>query len=355
MRLANVKHKRLVIVSMIVVGLLGLLLLVVLYPLIRFAALALHDDIFPLKKKPAPYTELPTPTAPLAKGLLSFDSDRTGNFEIYTMLPSGTGVHQLTQDSRYDSWWGRISPDRRYILFYRSPRGTHDKDPTKNSLWVMDADGSHLTEIRPQHTDGWRLQGHAEWSHDGKHLVMAGGSRFSPQIYVTTVTGRDPHNLTHRKGSNIDPSWSPDDSTVYFVRCASSICTPGRQEVYSVGASGADAQVRLTHDGFADYDPYASPDGKRLAWLSQTSHSGKLGSWNIRTMTLPNGATGYVTNDHNVNSKPAWSADGRTIFFHRLVKNTGNNKFEIWAIGSDGAGLHELTTNQPGVNEYPGT
>ena len=338
-----------------IVVLVALFGLVALSPIIRVAALALHDEVFTLKKKPAPYRRLPPPGPALASDEIVFDSDRAGNFEIYTMLATGKNVHRLTLDPRYDSWWARLSPDRRYILFYRSPRGVHDHDPSKNSLWVMDADGSNVTQIRPRGTDGWRVQGHAEWSHDGKSLVMIGGSRTSPQIYVTTNTGLDPRDVTHRNGSNIDPSWSPDDSTIYFIRCPSWLCTPGRQEVYSgVDASSHGAERRLTHDGLADYDPYASPDGTRLAWLTETSHAGKVGTWNIRTMTLPQGSPTFLTDDHNINSKPAWSADGRLIFFHRLVKGDGA-KFEVWEIEADGTGLREITKGQPGVNEYPGT
>src|SRR4051794_22005974 len=54
---------------------------------------------------------------------LVFDSDRTGNFEIYAMGVDGSSPVELTRDATYDSFWPKISPDRTQILFYRSPKG----------------------------------------------------------------------------------------------------------------------------------------------------------------------------------------------------------------------------------------
>ena len=88
-------------------------------------------------------------TAPphLLTSQLAFDSDRTGNYEIYLMNTDGSGVRALTNDRTQDSWWPRISPERARILFYRTPAGTHDGDYTKTSLWEMNADGSDSHQV----------------------------------------------------------------------------------------------------------------------------------------------------------------------------------------------------------------
>jgi len=81
-------------------------------------------------------TVLPSsPSSPIPPGNLVFDSNRTGNYEVFTMNATGGDVHQLTHDAKYDSWWARISPNRETILFYRSPKGVHDRDFSKTSLW----------------------------------------------------------------------------------------------------------------------------------------------------------------------------------------------------------------------------
>src|SRR5512139_209431 len=59
----------------------------------------------------------------LASNQVVFDSDRAGNHEIYVMGTDGSTPTRLTNDPTYENWWPRISPDRKKVLFYRSPAG----------------------------------------------------------------------------------------------------------------------------------------------------------------------------------------------------------------------------------------
>jgi Tol biopolymer transport system component len=300
----------------------------------------------------------------VAPGNLVFDSNRTGNYEIWTMGPDGTGARELTHDPAYDSWWARLSPDRHTILFYRTPAGTHDHDYSKTSLWAIGADGTDPVELRPAGLDGWVQQGHAEWSPDGTQLVMFGGDRFKPQIQISDDLGQHPRAVTDRKGTNIDPSWSPDGRTVVFVGCPGSFCTPSSHEIYTVPAAGGSV-TRLTHDGVQDNDPYFSHRGDQLAWLSKIS-GGLLeqGVWDIRIMPVvqtgnavtaaPGAEPRRIIGDDNINSKPSWSFDDQTIYFHRAVYGVKRG-FQIWAVHPDGSDLRELTADAGGSNEYPGT
>jgi Tol biopolymer transport system component len=263
-------------------------------------------------------------------------------------------VRQLTDDPQWDSWWPRISPDRSTVVFYRTPAGSHDRDFTRTSLWAIGADGSGAVLVRPAGLDKWPVQGHAEWAPDGQSLVMFGGpNRSNPQIFLTDRLGQNPRQITDRPGSNLDPSFAPDGRTIVFVGCPERFCTPGDQEVYTVPVAGGDA-TRITHDGIRDNDPYYSPDGTQLAWLSQISGV-LVGSWDIRIAPAAGGADPRrLVGDDNVNSRPQWSADGRTIYFHRSVKGSGNG-FQVWSIGVDGTDPREITAGQPGTNEYPAT
>lgn len=313
-----------------------------------------------------PPTSLPQSASPaIPPGNLVFDSNRTGNYEVWTMNSDGGDLRQLTHDSTEDSWWARLSPDRRTILFYRTPKGVHDRDYSETSLWAMAADGTDPVELRPAGLDGWVLQGHAEWSPDGRQLVMFGGSRFSPQIWITDYLGGDPRAVTRRAGSNVDPSWSPDGRTIAFVGCPGSLCLPSRHEIYTVSSNGTNL-VRITDDSLEDNDPYFSHDGKQLAWLTKVS-GGLLsvGTWDIRLVPVrrvgarvdvAKGARPRYLLDPRadaINSKPSWSLDDQTIYFHRARGNLSAG-FQIWAVRVDGTGLRQLTS-PPGSSEYPGT
>lgn len=255
----------------------------------------------------------PPAGAALPSDQLVFDSDQGGNFEIHAMRVDGSGVVQLTRDAAYDSWWPRLAPDRRRIVFVRTPRGTHDLDYSRVSIWSMDADGGRLAQLRAAGADGWALQGHPEWSPDGRQLVFAG--------------------------------------------CEASGCgiVDTGYEIFTMPASGAGSPTRLTADSLRDHDPYYSPDGTRIAWLTQTqepSAAYPAGVWNIRMAAADGSNLAAVTSDLEVNSKPDWSADGSLIYFHRLEYDGNPPGFNIYRIRPDGSGL-ALLPNSMSNSEYP--
>ncbi len=296
------------------------------------------------------------PFAPLGIDQLVFNSNRSGNHEIFVMKTDGSAVMQLTQDRQYDSWWPKISPDRKKILFYRAPQGKSE-NYAEASLWIMNADGGMPTVLRTKNADNWTQQGHAEWSPDGSRIAMFGSVGATLQVFVTDEQGKNPVQYTNRVGINTDVSWYKDGSKLLFNGCPSNPCTALDFEVYSMPAMPFSAATRITNDRIADYDPYFSPDGKSIAWLSTVNPlafpigSANLGQWAIRIANAEGTGVRDLINDGQVNSKPAWSTDSNTIFFHRM--EPPDYRFRIFKINKDGTGLVELTKGAAGSSEYP--
>jgi Tol biopolymer transport system component len=295
---------------------------------------------------------------PLGKDELVFNSDLPGNYELFAMHLDGSGLRQLTQDSTYNSWWARISPARDQLLFYRTPtsvKGHYDTEPGESSLWILRADGSQPREIRSKGADGWEVQGHAEWSPDGTQLVMLGGRRVNPQIFITDASGVIIRSVTKdRPGSNVDPSWAPNGLTIAFVGCPRAICFEKDLEIYTIAPDGS-REKRLTDNAVRDQDPYFSPDGKQIAWIAETEPNAfapGLGVWNIFLMAVDGSSQHSLTNDRQVNSKPAWSVDGSRIYFHRLQPGT-SSRWSIFSINPDGTGLTEITRGLGANAEFP--
>jgi Tol biopolymer transport system component len=117
------------------------------------------------------------------------------------------------------------------------------------------------------------------------------------------------------------------------------------------------APTRLSTNALADHDPYFSPDDSSMASLENVDPSafptpaGSLGQWAIRIANANGSNARDLINDGAINSKPAWSVDGQTICFHRMLPP--DDRFRVFRIGKDGSGLRELTLGAPGNNEYP--
>ena len=291
---------------------------------------------------------------------LVFNSDRTGNNEIYLMKTDGSDIEQLTNNVAYENWWPRISPDRRKILFYRTPKGYHE-DYSKASLWVLIVKGKQLLQLRAEHTDGWNMQGHGEWSPDGKNIAMFGSVGPYLEIFVTDSSGKHPIQYTNRRGYNTDVSWSPDGTKLIFNGYPATDYSREKYEIYVMDATPYSSSIRLTNDNYADYDPYFSPDGTKIAWLVNVDPvKGDiggglfLGDWAIRIADSNGKNARYLIHDGNINSKPAWSLDGQTIFFHRMEYDPlVEYKFGVFSIGVDGKHISRLTKISTGANEYP--
>lgn len=304
-----------------------------------------------------------TPT--LAANQLLFDSDRANSrHEIYVMKTDGSCVTRLTTDAAYENWWPRASPDRSKILFYRSPAG--DPENYFNaSLWVMNADGSNQTQLLADGANGWLAHGHGEWSPDGTKIAMFGAlSAGRAEIFVTNAVGQSPVQYTNRNGWNTDVSWSPNGNTLLFNGCVNpAVCQPANYEIFAMSAAPLAAATQITSDTRADYDAYFSPDGGTIAWLINVDPTANvipnsttaLGRWGIGMVDIsPTGALSnprFLINDGHINSKPAWSLDGQTIFFHRMVPP--DYRFRVFKINPNGTGLTELTPGATGNSEHP--
>lgn len=283
------------------------------------------------------------------------DSNPAGNYEIYRIRTDGSDPLQLTNDTSFDSWWGRISPDARRILFYRTPKGVHDRNYGLTSLWMMNADGSDARQIIERGGHGWLLQGHAEWSPDGTKLVMFGTQAGVAQVFITDTDGQDPKLVTDRPGMlSLDPAFSPDGGVIVFTGCPTPMCRRTEYEIFSIPASGGVA-TRLTFNDLIDNDPYYSPDGARIAWLTNFDPSafGGIGTWGISMMNADGTEQVAIVRDGQITSKPQWSADGRTIYTHRVEPGV-TARWGIYRMNPDGSVITIITDKVARFDsEYP--
>ncbi|HEX3549192.1 MAG TPA: LpqB family beta-propeller domain-containing protein [Candidatus Elarobacter sp.] len=103
-----------------------------------------------------------------------------------------------------------------------------------------------------------------------------------------------------------EPSVSPDHSEIAFVSGG---------DVWSVPSGGGTARLLAATGGNASR-PLFSPDGKRIAFVSE-----QPGNGGIYELTLDGGTLRRLTYGDDAPELSAWSADGRYVYFSSSARN----------------------------------
>lgn len=111
-----------------------------------------------------------------------------------------------------------------------------------------------------------------------------------------------------------DPQISPDGRRVVYVRQRADIMTDSRfSNLWIVGSDGSGHRPLTTGD-FNDSSPRWSPDGTRLAFISNRS-----GDAQIHVRWMDSGETSVITSVTEPPRSFEWSPDGTQIAFGKLV------------------------------------
>jgi acylaminoacyl-peptidase len=131
-----------------------------------------------------------------------------------------------------------------------------------------------------------------------------------PSVAQTRLTPADLFQIEYAA----DPQISPDGQLVVYVRQWSDPMTDRRfSNLWLLRADGSDHRP-LTTGKYNETAPRWSPDGKRLAYLSNRG-----GTPQIQVRWMDGGTTHSITNVTNSPGSIAWSPDGSTIAFIALV------------------------------------
>jgi len=163
----------------------------------------------------------------------------------------GGNVRCLTDKEGKDGWptW---SPDGGRIAFESNRSGNWD-------IWVMNADGSGLANLSRSPED----EVYPAWSPDGTKIAFTSKRSGNLDVWVMNSDGSGPVNLSNNPTRDRYAMWSPDGSKIAF-----NTNRDGDQEIYVMNADGSNqtnvSRAPESIEGLADW----SPDGRKLVLYS---------------------------------------------------------------------------------------
>jgi Tol biopolymer transport system component len=119
------------------------------------------------------------------------------------------GRHKLTEShlTRQTPIW---SPDGTLIAYVVSDNATH------SNLFVSNLDGTRKKNLTRK---DFKFSGTPSWPPDGSLIAFSSDHSGNPnyEIHVVRPDETSFRRITHLKGADIDPDWSPHGHTIAFV------------------------------------------------------------------------------------------------------------------------------------------
>jgi len=154
------------------------------------------------------------------------------------------------------------------------------------------------------------------WSPDGKLIAFISKSHGKDALFIYDASkGKKKKKIELDLSGMRNPAWSPDGNRIGFEGFKGGFTD---LYVYNLETKETD---RLMSDRYNDNNPSWSPDGKRIAFSSDRPVGGdktdefEYGNYNIFIYNLESEEIEHVTDDPYSNTQPAFSPDGERIAF----------------------------------------
>ena len=141
------------------------------------------------------------------------------------------------------------------------------------------------------------------WSPDGRQLAYVSFELGRAQVYVQSLRTGTRRVVSDKPGVNNAPAWSPDGRELALTRSDAD----GNLDIYLVPVIGS-GETRLTQRRSIDTEPAWSRDGKTIYFTSDRG-----GAPQIYEVPVSGGVVSRVTFEGRYNARPRVSADGEAI------------------------------------------
>jgi dipeptidyl aminopeptidase/acylaminoacyl peptidase len=251
--------------------------------------------------------------------------------EIWTVPADGLQPPAALTTAPQSSSSPRWRPDGRAVAFLsaRPAPGDAASDPPRNQVWLLPLSGGEPRRL----TNLLNGVSSFQWSPDGSRMVLVGRSGPSDDA-------KSPSDVRHYAHANYkfnDSGWFDDKRTHLWVADV---------------ATGMATQI-TSGDDWNDSDPQWSPDGHRIAFVSDRTGRAFDASHNTDVWVVDAGGVDQTLtkiSDHpTADTSPRWSPDGQTIAFLSAVPEKSHPK--IWLAPASGGAPSRLAAE--GLDSIP--
>ncbi len=156
--------------------------------------------------------------------------------------------------------------------------------------------------------------------------TAAGGGRIvfvqRSELFTCLPDGSDVKRLTFNGAVESDPAWSPNGRRIAYVSNLT-----GNNEIWVMNADGSEAAAITAHAA-NDLYPAWSPDGGRIAFVSERDNTRE-----IYVIAASGGTPARLTNNDIDEAYPVWSPNGGQIAFAGVQIGQGG----LWTMSADGS------------------
>ncbi len=263
-------------------------------------------------------------------------SDAKGGVSDFEWSRDGKAIAYLSREPK--------SEERRKREKEKDDAHTPAEDYPWSRLWVMDVATGKATQLTSGnlHVSGFSI------SPDARRIVFAGQptplipDNYNSDLYLVSTAGGPAQPLVKQKGSDTNPSWSPDGKWIAFVS------QDGRSNEWYVNnyacvvPPAGGKPLNLTRD----FDERVVAFGGDLRWSPRSDHvvfqaTTRTSQHLYRATT--DGRVEPITRGPEMNNAMSWDAQGQVAAF---LREDSEHPRDVWVMRG-GAPAERLTDMNP--------